>query len=532
MSADGSREFNGVGGTERSRILFAPTARMVDYQVGEEGLSVLVSRMLEGDNAQSLLRAISSGPTSGAIAWERPANEVELVGSLVRVAELGGGVKRRIRVSDELRSWVKTTLEAGSIPLNPRVGGVSAVGTVTARAMRHVPTMMALGGIPSDVAALLGGDTQVVGSRQEHDKLGALPEDLAGVGNFSFFVPPGSRVVAELLSMLPREGRSPEVSRPSSLDCLVTGSSSMQGFHGLEPSRVAELGQRHDAVVLTGLQNLDSAEATNSYFFVVQKLRQQGPLQALLYSESKHPDMELEALLRLRIGGCVDFFGLNAVEAANLLGKVHRDAVGGNVLRLFPHERRGIEQAAVEADGSGMWGKACEDPSAVVSMALALQNIVRVPMVRVRGRHLDVAVLSGDGFSGEHIAQLIGNLTASRLLGNIKAVLPSGLIRSPEEITQLFNFPEARSMAALCVADEALRGRGFGSISGSLVDTFHMELPGSLHVLATPPLGFFDKSGGTVSAGDIKDTSFFLESIPVLRHGLRESGVARSTPPQ
>lgn len=533
----GDREQKELGrDVERSRVLFAPTARMVDYQVGDEGLGLLVSSLLAGEQAEQLVGAIASGPPSGAIAWERPENKVELVASLVRVAVLGEGIKRRIRVGDELRGWIKKKLEEEEVSLNPRLGGVSAVGTVTARSLQHIPTMMALGGMPRDVSELLGPKTPIVGSHPSHETLRSLPVDASAVGNVSFLIPQCSKVLGLLLCGLYCNGRLIEQSSLSPVDCLVTGSSAVPGFQGLTPERITELGAAHDGVVLTGAQNLDSTEAIDEYCTAVQSLRLRGALIALLYSESKYPDVELEVFRRLRIDRCVDFFGLNAGEAGALVDRISRDAAEQNTLRLLPKEIETLRYTVGACPASDVWVPASQAPSAIVMNALALHAALRIPMVRVRGNSLDLAVLDGEGFAPDHITEIARNLTASRLLGNIKTALPSGLIQSPEDITQMFNFPEGRCMAALCMADDMLRqqfryGLGSKELKGSLVESFYVKLPDNRYVIGIPPLTFFDRSGGTVSAGDVKDISLFLESIPLLRHGLRGWGTSRTILP-
>jgi hypothetical protein len=504
--------------------LFAPTARMVDYSVSGEALSTLIRALTSNESSRdALYSAINEGPPTGQSIWERPQTPLELVASLVRWTALGRGEKKRIRVDDTLRAWIKNTLEKDTLDLRPRMGGVSAVGALTSRALGHNPTMMALGKLPPDVASLVGGGIAVVGDDPSHAAIEELPRDNNAVGNFGFFAIEHALSVKEELPECLLDGNPLETLKLYSLDCLVTGSSSVPGFTGLSPARMRSLGFEHDLIVLTGVQNLAGSESIKSYCGAITHAREGNPLMAWLYSESKAPEFELQALQALRESSCIDFLGINAVEARALLQKIAVDSRTTDTLALSSKTIEELSLVAPQAnEHDDTWGSRTESPNIILQSALTLHSILGIPIVRVRGRRVDLTIISNDlDLPTPVVEDLKHHLTASRLLGVIKTAVSSGLITESRHVTQLFNFPEGQTLAALQVLEDSLIQRYGRRVDGRISHNFTARLPDGRTIIATPPLSFFDKSGGTVSAGDVIDVSFLVESAAQLRDQLR-----------
>ncbi len=119
-----------------------------------------------------------------------------------------------------MRGWIKAILEPSGFDLRPRMGGVSAVGSITSRALGHPPTMMALGKLPPDVASLIGKDIAVVGDDPHHSAIEELPRDDSAVGNFGFFAPEPALSIKAELPGCSLDGKPIELLNLHQLDCL------------------------------------------------------------------------------------------------------------------------------------------------------------------------------------------------------------------------------------------------------------------------------------------------------------------------
>ncbi len=250
----------------------------------------------------------------------------------------------------------------------------------------------------------------------------------------------------------------------------MTGSSSVQGFNGLSPDRIESLGRTHDLIVLTGVQNLDSPESIESFQEALTHARAGNPLMAWLYSESKAPQFELQALRALRDSECIDFLGINAVEARALLQKIALEPRDTNTLGLSTTMLNDISPLlpySTEQDDA--WGCRTESPQLILQSALTLHSALNIPIVRVRGRRVDLTIVSSDlDLPAPVIEDLKHHLTASRLLGAIKTALSNGLITGSRQVTQLFNFPEGQTLAALPVLEDSLIQRYGRRVDGRI----------------------------------------------------------------
>lgn len=537
-----ARASHGDPQIEPIQVLFAPTARVIDYNVRADAIQNCIRKLYDSGQEAALLSAIEHGPGHGREMWDNPSPQtpVELVASIVRWAALGHGEKKRIRVSDSLRSWMLDAAQAsGAAEINPRLGGVSAVGALTSNSLGHTASMMSLGSIPRDVAARLPQSIKIVGDSADTQTIGDLAIDPNAVGNFGILIPSHSWSLPQLLPNATINGRSLASYHIPTLDCLITGSSSVPGFGTLSSERMQRLGGTHDLMILTGFQSLHSKESVDAYFDNITDARSGHIPIALLYSETKHPDIEPYALLRLKESREIDFLGMNAVEAFDLLQRIHANSIDQNLLLLSPELRARLQKFTAQEDlEHPAWRNTKEIPKNVLEGAKLLQEILDIPLIRVRGRFVDVLIGAKNfelGSSEEtpdrprsFLKDVIFNLASSRLLGVIKASLSGGLIKESTDITQLFNLPEGSKLAALRLLDDAIardrttsqRTLTIDRASSShalLAEDFVSLLPDGRMVAAIPPMELHDKTGGTVSAGDVMDSSFLVESIELLR---------------
>lgn len=485
-------------------ITLAPTSRVIDHLIGPTALNILARHLENSGKLEELKQAINLGPQNGDVIWEKPETPLQLLASIIRWGVLTEHDKRRIRVAAPLREWINNALK-GHYETHPRLGGISAVCTGLAIALGHEPTMMALGKLPPDILEHLPKSTKVIGTEAQWKTLADLPPESEFSGNFCVGVEYGALSLELVLGSIEVDNQRVELSSVPKIDVLITGTASIKGFNGVTPERFAEHSKSQDLLVLTGSQDLDSQESVNHYISRVKAAHDQGTKVALCYNETKFPEVEPIFWGEIKAKACVEFFALNSFEAKGILERIHKSAKFSNPLGLNAAQLARIDEVLQIAKKSPkFWEDGHESPEWLCESALLLQEILDIPLIRVRGMVNDVLVTAPNlDINCESVRT---HLWASRSLGTIKVANPKGLIHSPDDVVTLTNVPDGTYVAALYKVETQLGDRPFKV--GSLTENCFAQLKDGRHIFSVPPIQFYIRAGGTQSAGDVMDFTF------------------------
>jgi hypothetical protein len=409
---------------------------------------------------------------------------------------------------------MKCVSDDALMELHARLGGISAVDTVQGRVLGDRTCMVALGAVPSDVRRFLPPSTPVVGDEAHWKTLADIPSEPGSVGHFCVLGTSGASLLPPAIREISVDGKKVSADAITKVDLIISGASTVVGFGSLTRERIEGLGREHDLVILTGAQNLGTADEVERYFDAVDTLHAGGASVALCYSEPKHKHVEMEIWKAVRERSAIAFLGLNTGEASELLERIGEAAEHGNPLELDAATRaRIIAAREVLARPDDQWGAPCESPEWLFRCACVLQEILRIPAVRVRGRASDVLV-TGPGISPDHPEQTAENLVLSRLLGTLKVGSPAGLFTHREQLAYLRNPPDGKGLAALhAVADCARALEGGAGDGHDLAAAGWMRLADGRSLFADVPMPFFVKDGGTASAGDTMDYTFASREV-------------------
>lgn len=504
------------GKVDGLRVLLAPTSRTMDHLMDSEALKILAQRLINSGELQALKKAVNDGPRGGGIVWQPPSTPVELVASILRWAALTDHDKRRIPADSSVRKWISETLADARYDTQPRLGGITAVCTELGQVCGHVPTMMALGNMPPEIARRLPEDTRVIGSDPRCATILELPPEKEFSGNFCLGVRKGKLELPDKFGPLVVNGLAVDPAAVTEIDILITGTASVQGFTGLAGERLGDIGRAHDMVVLTGSKELSSEEKIRAYVESVSALHSGGCAVALFYSESKFPSVEVEFWRELKKRHCVESFGLNCLEAEGILERIQADVSGANQLNLSGELQRRVNEALkIARSAPEVWEDGHESPEWIFESALLLQDILEIPVVRVRGMLSDIVVVK----PGLEIdPESVGDYQfASRDLGSVKVADPSGLFERPDDMDIVTNVPDGQAAAALFKILDRMSlynsrlGKGPSAASDTAEEfmrTCHACLADGRFVFAAVPVPFYIKDGGTQSAGDVMDFTF------------------------
>lgn len=510
-------------------ILLAPTARVVDHTLDNQGLSILMHKICHEGLANELLVAIDKGPGGGAIIWESPQTPVELLASIVRWAIIREGDKIRIRTGPTIRNWIHSTLAEADYDTAPRLGGVSAVGAALSQALGHQPTMFALGELPLSVRQYLPSNLAVVSESPKVSTLSELSVDRESVGNFCISWTGKPLQVPPQLETVSIGGASHTLADISHLDIFVTGGSSPPGFGTISSSRMKKLGAAHDLMILSGLQSLCTTEQIDQFLAQVKNVHSAECSVAALYSSSKFPEREVYVWKAIREAHCIDFLGLNSVEAFDVLERIRQSAVGDNPLELDSDLLDRIDTALRRGhDIDTLWDNGRESPEWAVESARLIQEITRIPLIRVRGRPIDVLICA-DGVQISNPAKVRNSLLISRDLGTLKVANPTGIIDERHEIGALRNVPFGYYISgqrrASDLVEASFRLAGIFDSGQEMAKNFYAALPDGRTIFAVPPCPFFDRAGGTQSAGDTMEITFTSEECENLMEAAHRKSV-------
>ncbi len=503
-----------------AKVLLGPTSRVVDHVLRGDGLQYLAGRLLKEGKEEELRRAINDGPGGGEAVWERPGTPVETVASIIRWAYLRGADKKRIRTDDQIRKWMSETMEQAGYDTRPRLGGVIAVGTALTAVLGRSPTMFALGTLPADIIKHLNPQTEVVGDDPAVRTLIDLPRSSAAAGNFAISCSGGPLPLPAGLESFLVNGQTAGAQDISSFDILVVGAKSPAGFGGVTIDRMRALGREHSLMVLTGVQSLADDRESKAFFDHVQASHDEGTAMALLYSESKVPEREVDVWREIRERRCIEYLGINAAETYDFLARIAADSRGENRLGLAPAVIDSLQEALrIGASDGGVWKSGREVPAWLFRSAVLLQDILEIPVVRVRGKFCDVLLAAPD-VKGVAPHSVKNNMIISRNMGTLKTANVTGLIDQPGELGVLRNVPAGPTLAALqLLGDQAAmfgaenQQLGWSFRPSHLPHTLWTRLADRRYCFAVPPIDFYDRSGGTQSAGDTIDVTFVTEEM-------------------
>lgn len=496
-------------------LLLAPTSRVVDHVVDGSAVLLLVDRLIREGKESELRDALDKGPPTGKLAWNPPSAPVQLVAGMLRWSFVRDSDKERMRVSQELRQWVKETLEEASHPVHQRLGGISAVGSLLCSVLKHQPTMLALGSVPEEVPELLPADLRVVHEDPSLRTLSQLPLATNEPGHFSFSDRGAHVLLSPSMGSVKIAGVVRDALETRKIDILLTGSTAVPGFGEISPDRLRALGTENSAVVLSGFQRISSLEEVDSFVASVALLHQAGARLGLCYSDTKVPTLEPLTLARLREIEAISFLGMNSFETVRVLERIAHSAHEKNPLRVSPEQTRRIDRALQIAHAPRPeWEDGHESPEWLYHSAALLQEVLKIPLIRVRGKISDAIVM--DKTVTLDPALIRDAMIVSRNLGTIKVASSSGLIDSAEGLAFLSNPPKGEYLAALHkMSDEIARQNNSGA-GTSLPHSCYTALPDGRTFLAIPPVEMYDRRGGTQSAGDVMDCVFISEVLPLL----------------
>ncbi len=511
-------DFRGLHPEAGTNILLAPTSRVIDHSVGPEALQALVQRLLREGKESELRNMIEKGPGAEAVVWEAPTTPLELVSGMIRWAYLKENDKKRIRVGAELRGWVEETLRQEGVETRSKLGGISAVDSLLMKALHHKPTMVALGKIPIGVIRELPSDLRVVHDDPATQFLNELPVDENDPGHFCFCSFGEQPPLPSNFTNLEIGGRKIDIREPRHLDILVTGSSAPKGFGDMSIDRIAGLGKKANLAILSGLQHLTTEDEVTRYLTATDTLHRNGAATMLCYAEPRKEECELSALRGLSMVRAIDLFALNSFEALELLARIIKDARDQNRFRMKPELLTRCDEAVTQALKKPVqWEDGHEHPAWIAESALLLQEVLAIPIVRVRGKACDAVALS-EHFDEKDAEEVHKAQIVSRDLATLKVAYPSGVIREREQVRPLRNISRGEYQAALFIAGDkvAPHAPDFG------IKGYARRKDGRLISVATP-IQFYVRTGGTQSAGDVGDGTFASElALTVLQKARAE----------
>jgi hypothetical protein len=505
------------------RVLLGPNSKVVDHLVSGVGLLTLVASVRESAGEAALLKAINDGPGNGELVWNVASTPLEFVAGVIRWGTVRGKEKCRIRATDEVRAWVAETLLAAGVDTKPRLGGVSAVGTQLSQVLGAIPTMMALGSLSPDILQYLDPKTAVVGTSEQTKTLGELPRAKSAIPNLSIQhrgapleLPLSQCTVAQTASCHQTIGE---------IDIIATGNGEVP-FEGLSVERSRRLGQVHDIMVLTGAHRLRAAEDTESFFEHVAAIREGGTAIALIQADPRHADNAPRILQKIRDQKVIDYWGMNGSEAFHILTLVAESSALRRTLAPECFDRL-TKALASAAEPTTIWPSSRETPRWIAESALLLQEIFDVPLVRVRGRAVDLLAVS-PRLRDEDLSRVRDHLIISRNLATLKVAELDGLLDDPKDLLPLRNLPDGGYVAAVRGVQDVWEARFPSSRHGSFAELQLSECgiarsETGQALIAVSPIQFYDRTGGTQSAGDTIDVSF----VAMEAHGLMAAALKK-----
>ena len=531
-------------GFNRHPILLGTTSRVVDHNVDAEGLNILIRAVYSDSNPEmrneklaALRRAIEDGPPLGEhseednIFWSSPKTPEQLVASIIRCAVLGGGDKRRTRVSPELRLWIKAAYDQAGYEPHAVLGGYAAYGTQLALALGYVPTMLSLWKYPTSLydSALLPKETKIIADRKDCITIADLRPDemVASAGHYCFSLGnSGDVFLPEELANLRINGAVVNIDQPHRVEVIVSGSHAEPGFGDRTPDEMREIGKAHALLSLTGLQYYEDKVSAMRFFNQLSYAREAGTPATFEYSEPKDKARPHEmAMLNMasKMEAC-ELIAMNTSEAFGLLERVLDDLEGGlNLLNVSPQLESRIRAALAVAElEETEWGDGREDPRWITDSALIIQEILDRPFVRVRGMWADITISSSD-ISVQSPLTVRRALFFSRDQALVKTANPSGSIRSLADQARVWASPTGQCVAAAAVVNEHMHAQFAEQelASDSFMQNAFARLSDNRAIFFALTKPMLVTDGGTTSAGDTMSIVLSTGILSELTNALR-----------
>ena len=504
-------------------ILVAPSAAYIDHSIQGEALARLISYVGSNDRGERLRALIERGPSGSPeqIGWEPPRDLTELVATIIRWGILAKSDKVRLRVAPEIREEIRTALGDGGYDTNPRLGGMPAVCSLGAEALGHKATMLALGAFPPNVVDLLPSTLSVVTGSGVLQAVTDARGDAGTVDHFCLSAAPSERVFPADWRTVRVHDKDYRCDQGLRLEVIISGTKPVPGFGNLSEEFLTSLGAKHDVVLFGGLHLLETPTELDHLVDRLEALRRGGAPLALVYSQPKSPELEPSALSAIREGRLIDLVSLNTAEAYGLLRRIHADARRGvNTLKLSQATVDRIEQALPLAEVTGDIQPVGREHGAwIARSAEVLQEILAIPIVRVRGMFADVTCIdSATPLTGPDFDALRRSLIMSRVAGSVKAALPHGLISSYADLVPITLPPEPEALVAYwqiidgMMLETARRNLAYDILIRGVIRTASDRV-----LIVAPPTPLPSRRGGTTSTGDTIDLLFALEQSDRIR---------------
>ncbi len=496
-----------------TKVLFAPTSALVDVQVGWSAWQLILETAKAEFSEQTIANMIQSGPPGQEIVWPVCQTGAELTASIARNLSAAPPTKR-IRATEATRRWIQEALSHHpELGTKSRLGGFAAIGAGVVHALGGLGTMFLSDPISSHALELIcdqvhidpiyGPCQSVAKYRQAHGT------DPGSAPNFAL------------------QWSSQEDPLGTSADMLICASERRPPFSDIAPAKLRALGADHHAVVVSGLQRIITADECRTFARALHELHSGGAAVALLYTDLRADSEKWEIYRSIIDSPDIAFLGLNAKEASAIVGDIETMGLLRIPSPFFHHAQAWHEEIIDHNDN--VWGQECQEPTTLLRNALTIQEICKAPLVRVRGDFLDIMVTD---FTVQDPNCLRDHLIVSRNLGTLKVAHEDGIIDGPEDIGPLSIVPHGPHVAALKCASEAIArwyknekwcanendAHGSSGQISLLESQGWIQLPDNRMLFIVPATPLLDRTGGVVSAGDTKDSSFIaLEAMGVLR---------------
>ncbi len=499
-------------------ICLAATSCVVDHAYGPEAVRALIEHVIEAipDGQNKFLQAVNTGASK--LEGDLDSGLLDFLAGLVRHVAISGDQKFRIVLPQEMRQFIRAILveRIPNNPYPPRPGGMSLVNALQARSFfpKGNVYMFCLGDMPGELIDYFPDDIKIVNEDPDRVSAAQLPRQSGWDGHFAMH----SDGSGEDPNILPSSILSVKVDGVDYLreafnkfDTILTGRKIVSDFTGLPKEWFSRL-KKVDAIQLTGLHKLDCETAAATYINDLGKISSEECVVALSYSEARNKSFEMKLWEMFREARVIDLLSANVGEILQFGKRLHSLAHTTNPLNLSQSQISELDrlyELGKQKGEDGRIGVKEENPCFVAEVALFLQDILQIPLVRVRGKLIDVLVADSK-LNFEDLSSVPKDLITSRYLALQKVAHPDGLLTSREHVGLALDIPSAESIAGIKYVAEDLAERAVSAEAAQMLPfDFHLKLGDGRKVFVAPTVTFSVFDGGTVSAGDLMDL-FFL----------------------
>ncbi|MBI4820984.1 MAG: hypothetical protein HY791_32265 [Deltaproteobacteria bacterium] len=452
----------------------------------------------KGD-AEALLRAIDSGPPDGATAWKRPTSKIELVASIVRHLVLGRGASLQLVLSPEQLSWLEDVLRERSIDLKIAMGGAGGFTANLASALPGVAShFYSADPLPERVLERFSPSVRGIGPGGESRALkqSKSSESVARVNVAAEYLPSRFEILGK--SKLRVGGKEVELSSTARGRIILgTPGKDRATFGELPEVAIRKIAKDHDLVFLAGPHHLTSAPPGTcpGADELAQQLDVLGKANPRIVRHFQYVVPKVaqnEPILLGALRGKFESMSLNSVELPGLVQRLH----DGQLAEHPPADPDPPREVA-------------EQPATMLSGAIELRAAMQLSRLHIHGFQGDLLIVSGPVDPERQTLALL----RARQLASMKAANESGEIKSASDLWPVAPVVQGIGLAGLHAFADAVASR-FGlspTERDKVVERwwFKHERTNTTFVFA-PTRGIHESTGGTISLGDVIDSSALI----------------------